>query len=71
MTCPSSFTLDDITLGGWERSEVPSFFDRFDLNTMRARIDKLMVDGLLGDPAGVNAGSVDADVAAPRPRPSY
>ena len=64
---PLDFTLDDITLGGWNRAEVAAFCDRFDLNTMRARIDKLMSDGLLGEPS---AGAIDDAGAAESAAPS-
>jgi len=34
---PLDFTLHDITLGGWNRSEIDAFFDRFEMNQMRTR----------------------------------
>lgn len=49
---PLDFTLDDITMGGWKREEVAAFFDRFEMNAMRARFEKVMRDGLLGEPVG-------------------
>ncbi len=55
---PLDFTLEDVHLGGWRRDEVLAFFDRFEMNSMRARFDKLMTDGSLG------AG---ADAPAPAP----
>ncbi len=48
---PLDFTLDSIQLGGWNRGEVTTFFDRFEMNAMRTRYEKLMSEGLLG-PAG-------------------
>jgi DNA polymerase-1 len=48
---PLDFTLHDITLGGWNRDEVATYCERFEMNTMRSRFDKLMKDGLLGAPA--------------------
>ena len=60
---PLDFSLDDITLGGWDRAEVAAFCDRFDLNTMRARIDKLMTEGLLGESAPSGATGVAASPA--------
>jgi DNA polymerase-1 len=48
---PLDFTLHDITLGGWRRSEVSAFFERFEMNTMQARFEKLMGEGRLGAPA--------------------
>jgi DNA polymerase-1 len=49
---PLDFTLDDITLGGWNREEVNGFFERYEMNSMRTRIGKLMQDGLLGEGVG-------------------
>ena len=45
---PLDFTLESLTLGGWDRAEVAAFFDRFEMNSMRTRFEKLMSDGLLG-----------------------
>ncbi len=47
-----------MTLGGWNRAEVNAFFERYEMNSMRTRMGKLMTDGLLGEPAA-------GDVAAP------
>ncbi len=46
---PLDFTLDSLTLGGWDRTAVATFFDRFEMNSMRTRFEKLMRDGLLGE----------------------
>jgi DNA polymerase-1 len=56
---PLDFTLDDLTLGGWHRQEVNAFFERYEMNSMRTRMGKLMQDGLLGAPAS------SADLEAP------
>ncbi|NNN02286.1 MAG: DNA polymerase I [Acidimicrobiaceae bacterium] len=48
---PLDFTLEDITLGGWNRLEVNAFFERFEMSTVRARFEKLMSEGLLGQAA--------------------
>jgi len=61
---PLDFTLKDLTLGGWNRGEVAAFFERFEMNTMRSRFEKLMSDGLLGAPSG--AGS--SPEKAPEPQ---
>jgi DNA polymerase-1 len=57
---PLDFTLQDLTMGGWKREEVAAFFDRFEMNAMRTRFEKLMRDGLLGDP---DAASTPAPAA--------
>ncbi len=46
---PLDFTLESLTLGGWDRSAVAAFFERFEMNSMRTRFEKLMADGLLGE----------------------
>jgi len=51
---PLDFTLEDITLGGWNRTEVTAFFERFEMSTVRARFEKLMGENLLGPPAGAS-----------------
>ncbi|HQU00766.1 MAG TPA: DNA polymerase, partial [Acidimicrobiales bacterium] len=51
-------SLDQIVLGGWRRDEVHAFFDRFEMNSVRARVDRLMQDGLLGDSGEVERTSV-------------
>ena len=47
---PLDFTLENLTLGGWSRSAIVAFFERFEMNAMRSRFEKLMSDGLLGPP---------------------
>ena len=47
---PLDFTLESLTLGGWNRPAVAAFFERFEMNSMRTRFEKLMNDGLLGEP---------------------
>lgn len=60
---PLDVSLDQITLGGWRRGEVHAFFDRFEMNSVRARMDRLMQDGLLG-----RSGDLEAtDTVAPSP----
>ena len=56
---PLDFALHDITLGGWHWSEVTAFFERFEMNTIRTRFEKLMSEGLLGVPAS------DEDLGTP------
>jgi DNA polymerase-1 len=61
---PLDFSLSDITLGGWNRDEVATFCERFEMNTMRTRLEKLMKDGLLGEPA---SGAAAPKAPAPAP----
>ncbi len=59
---PLDFTLDSLTLGGWDRTTVTTFFDRFEMNSMRARFEKLMRDGLLGEPGVTRDPSTSVEV---------
>ena len=52
---PLDFTLHDITLGGWNRSETDAFFDRFEMTQMRSRFGQLMKEGLLGEAGAATA----------------
>jgi DNA polymerase-1 len=61
---PLDFTLKDLTLGGWNRGEVAAFFERFEMNTMHSRFEKLMSDGLLG--ASGTSGSSPEKVPEPQ-----
>ena len=47
---PIEFTLEQMHMGGWNRQEVAAFFDRFEMNSMRQRYEKVMASGLLGEP---------------------
>jgi len=49
---PLDFTLSDLTLGGWNRQEIDAFFERFEMNSMRTRVNKLIQQGVLGEPSG-------------------
>jgi DNA polymerase-1 len=60
---PLDFTLESLTLGGWDRVAVGAFFDRFEMNSMRTRFEKLMSDGLLGAPRATSTPSTSG--AAP------
>jgi DNA polymerase-1 len=62
---PLDFSLSDIILGGWNRDEFTTFCERFEMNTIRTRFEKLMKDGLLGTPAG---GEEATKIAAPAPK---
>lgn len=46
-------------LGGWSRSSITSFFDRFEMNAMRQRWERLIGEGLLGEPGEVSIDGFD------------
>src|SRR5665213_1935160 len=60
---PLDFTLHDITLGGWDRSEIDAFFDRFEMNQMRTRFGQIMKEGLLGEAGETSAPLSEATAA--------
>jgi DNA polymerase-1 len=49
---PIDFTLEQMHMGGWNRQEVAAFFDRFEMNSMRQRYEKVMSSGMLGEAGG-------------------
>ena len=59
---PLDFTLESLTLGGWDRAAVATFFERFEMNSMRTRFEKLMSDGLLGEPGFSEVAPAPASV---------
>ncbi len=48
---PLETSLDDLHLGGWRREAFVAFTDRYELHTVRVRFERLMREGLLGQPA--------------------
>jgi DNA polymerase I len=66
---PLDFSLDDITLGGWNQQEVNGFFERYEMNSLRSRMGKLMKDGLLGEGVGEAVKPVAAAPRAASPAP--
>jgi DNA polymerase-1 len=61
---PLDFTLEQLTLGGWDREEVNGFFDRYEMNSVKTRMNKLMQDGLLGAPS--SSAAPEKKAAAPK-----
>ena len=60
---PLDFTLDDLTIGGWNRATITAFFERFEMNSMRTRFEKLMTEGLLGEAAPAASAPASATVS--------
>ncbi|MDE3008489.1 MAG: DNA polymerase I [Acidobacteriota bacterium] len=55
---PLGVKPEDLTLGGWDRAAVHAFFDRFEMNSVRARVERLMSEGLLGAAATTSSATV-------------
>jgi DNA polymerase-1 len=64
---PLDFTLDSLTLGGWKRGDVSAFFERFEMNSMQTRFEKIMRDGLLGESGDSGGAASMASTSAPAP----
>lgn len=47
---PLDLSLESVQLGGWNQREIHAYFERFEMNSVRARIDRLIKEGLLGAP---------------------
>ena len=65
---PLDFSIDGLSMGGWNRVEVAAFFDRFEMNSMKGRFEKLMREGLLGEPSSTSGATekVETKKAAPK-----
>ena len=46
-------------LGAWDRSAINAFFERFEMNAMKSRYDRIINEGLLGQPEGVDESTVE------------
>lgn len=64
---PLDVTLEDLVLGGWTPATVAAFFDRYEMNAMRTRFEKLMREGLLGSAPGTSEQSPTAPETTVRP----
>mgnify|MGYP006267054715 CR=1 FL=1 len=56
-------------LGDWDRSAINAFFERFEMNAMKTRYDKIIAEGLMGAAGGASSHDVSEveDVEAPAP----
>ncbi len=66
---PLGASVQDLSLGGWRREDVLAFFERFEMNTMKSRFDKLMIEGLLGEGDAGAEGAATSAPLAPRGAP--
>jgi len=65
-----AFAGDPKHLGRPLGCEVNDFFERYEMNSMRTRVGKLMSDGLLGEPASESAAPVTTTASALALRPA-
>jgi DNA polymerase-1 len=68
---PVPVDVATLRLGGWDRDEIFSFFDRFEMAQMRGRYEKLMNEGLFGNSTqSASANSAGASAKAQPTRAS-
>ena len=53
-TVPIDVDPEHFHLGGWDQSTISSFFDRFEMNSMKQRWLRLIAEGLMGEPGVVS-----------------
>ena len=63
-TVPIDVDPKHFHLGGWSRSTINTFFERFEMNAMKNRYDRIISDGLLGAPAD-SLSEFDVPTSAP------
>ena len=57
-TVPIDVDPDHFHLGGWDQSSISSFFDRFEMNSMKQRWLRLIAEGLMGEPGSTSSEGV-------------
>ena len=65
---PLDFSIDGLSMGGWNRVEVAAFFDRFEMNSMKGRFEKLMREGLLGEASSTSGAKEKVEAKKPAPK---
>ena len=51
-TVPIDVQPERFHLGDWDRAAINAFFERFEMNAMKSRYDRIINEGLLGQPRG-------------------
>ncbi len=51
-TVPIDVQPERFHLGAWDRASINAFFERFEMNAMKSRYDRIIAEGLLGQPEG-------------------
>lgn len=57
-TVPIDVQPERFNLGDWDRAAIGAFFERFEMNAMKSRYDRIINEGLLGQPEGFEESSV-------------
>ena len=63
-TVPIEVQPERFHLGAWDRSAINAFFERFEMNAMKSRYDRIISEGLLGKPEGFEEPKVEVPTAA-------
>ena len=58
-TVPIEVQPERFHLGAWDRSAINAFFERFEMNAMKLRYDRIINEGLLGLPEGLEEPKID------------
>jgi DNA polymerase I len=64
---PLEVSVDQLTLGGWDRGTAEETFDKYEMKTVWQRMEELLDAGALGDPAEGSAPRATPVVAAEEP----
>jgi DNA polymerase-1 len=63
-TVPIEVQPERFHLGAWDRSAINAFFERFEMNAMKSRYDRIISEGLLGKPEGFEEPKLEVPTAA-------
>ena len=61
---PLAVSVDQLTLGGWDRETAQGTFDHYEMKTVWQRMEELLDAGALGDPAEGSAARTDSCCAS-------
>jgi DNA polymerase-1 len=64
---PLEVSVDQLTLGGWDRGTAEETFDKYEMKTVWQRMEELLDAGALGDPAEGSAPRAAPPVAVEEP----
>jgi len=66
-TVPIDVQPERFHLGAWDRSAINAFFERFEMNAMKSRYDRIINEGLLGQPEGPDEPKMEITLVEIKP----
>ncbi len=66
-TVPIDVQPERFHLGDWDRAAINAFFERFEMNAMKSRYDRIINEGLLGQPGGFEEPTVNVSTVEMKP----